>query len=66
MCSKKGHRKKLCRSSRNVNEVLSDNDMEGLFLGGVPVDAVEASNFRENDSPMAPEWVSAKFQTFKI
>ena len=61
MCKKKGHWKMVCRSKK-VNEVLTDDDMEELFLGEV-IDAVEAN---QSNSWKADIAINDKIIKFKI
>ena len=60
-CAKKGHWKTVCRSKK-VNEVLTDNDMEELFLGEV-IDAVEANQLNLWKADIA---INDKIIKFKI
>ena len=61
MCKKKGHWKMVCRSKK-VNKVLTDDDMEELFLGEV-IDAVEAN---QSNSWKADIAINDKIIKFKI
>ena len=58
---KKGHWKMVCRSKK-VNEVLTDDDMEELFLGEV-IDAVEANQLNSWKADIA---INDKIIKFKI
>ena len=61
LCRKKGHWKMVCRSKK-VNEVLTDDDMEELFLGEV-IDAVEANQLNSWKADIA---INDKIIKFKI
>ena len=61
MCKKKGHWKMVFRSKK-VNEVLTDDDIEELFLGEV-IDAVEANQLNSWKADIA---INDKIIKFKI